>query len=304
MQPLSGGIHLPRHEYRYRKPQRRKPRLSRVLWVLILLVFLAYPFFEAYHLTVDTHTALIADLPANLKNLRIVYASDIHMGARYPQWRVNELIKTINGQSADLVLLGGDYAEGSEEAIAFFKNLPKIQARLGVFGVLGESDHTPPENNLALLVKAMTNAGVTPLVNSMARVKVGPVYVYLAGADDYLAGTPEVQSIAATVREGDFTIFLGHNPDLLADATKALGADGNNHWFDMALFGHTHGGQITVFGLPVLAGFIPDLGERYLRGWLEENRASILISNGVGTEYFPARLFAPAQIHVITLKSK
>lgn len=304
MQPLSGGIHLPRHEYRYRKPQRRKPRLSRVLWVLVLLVLLAYPFFEAYHLTVDTHIALIADLPANLKNLRVVYASDIHMGTRYPQWRVNELIKTINGQSADLVLLGGDYADSSEEAITFFKNLPKIQARLGVFGVLGESDRTPPENNLALLVKAMTNAGVTPLVNSTARVKVGPVYVYLAGADDYLAGTPEVQSIAATVREGDFTIFVGHNPDLLADATKALGADGNNHWFDMALFGHTHGGQITVFGWPVLAGFIPDLGDRYLHGWLEENRASILISNGVGTEYFPARLFAPAQIHVITLKSK
>lgn len=272
--------------------------------VLILLLLLAYPFFEAYHLTVDEHTALIPNLPANLKNLRIVYASDIHMGDRYPQWRVNELVKTINSQSADLVLLGGDYAETSEGAIAFFQNLPRIQARLGVLGTVGDTDRTPPESNLALLVKAMTNAGVTPLVNSTARIKVGATYLYLSGADDYLSGTPAVQGLAATVRESDTMIFLGHNPDLLADAIKAPGADGDNHWFDLALFGHTHGGQITLLGLPLLPSLIPDHGERYLRGWLEENRASILISNGVGTSWFPARLFAPPQIHVITLRAK
>ena len=272
--------------------------------VLLLVLLLAYPFFEAYHLTVDEHTALIPGLSANLKNLRIVYATDIHMGDRYPQWRVNELIKTINSQSADVVLLGGDYAETSEGAIAFFQNLPRIQARLGVFGTVGEADRTAPENNLALLVKAMTNAGVTPLVNNTARIKVGPTYLYVSGADDYLSGTPDVRSLAATVRESDFMIFLGHNPDLLADAVKAPGADGDNHWFDLALFGHTHGGQVTLLGLPLLPSLIPDNGERYLRGWLEENRASILISDGVGTSWFPVRLFAPPQIHVITLKPK
>ena len=106
------------------------------------------------------------------------------------------------------------------------------------------------------------------------------------------------------MRQDDFVIFLGHSPDLLAAAIKANGADGDNHWFDLALFGHTHGGQLKLFSLPLLAGFIPDIGERYLSGWLEENRASILISNGVGTSYFPVRFFAPAQIHVITLKHK
>lgn len=271
---------------------------------LLFVLLLAYPFFEAYHLTIDEHTVLIPNLPATLKNLRIVYAADIHMGDRYPQWRVNELVKTINSQSADLVLLGGDYAETSEGAIAFFQNLPRIQARLGVMGTLGDTDRTPPEGNLALLVKAMTNAGVTPLVNSTARIKMGDTYLYLSGADDYLNGQPDVRSLAATVRESDLMIFLGHNPDLLADAIKAPGADGDNHWFDLALFGHTHGGQVTLLGLPLLPNLIPDNGERYLRGWLEENRASILVSDGVGTDWFPVRLFAPAQIHVITLKAK
>ena len=302
--PTRGGIHLPRYEYRYRKPRRRRPRLSRVLLVLLLVLALIYPFFEAYHLTVDRRTITIAGLHQNLRGLRIVYVSDIHTGTRYPQWRVNELVKTINSQSADVVLLGGDYAEDSSGALAFFNNLPKIQARLGVFAVLGEHDRTEPESNLSMIIKAMDAAGVTPLVNSVSRIKVGQTYLYLSGVDDYQGGNPDVSAVAKQLRQEDFVIFLAHNPDQLPDAIKASGADGDSHWFDLALFGHTHGGQLTLLGLPLLPSYIPDLGERYLRGWLEENRAHILISNGVGTSLFPVRLFAPPQLHVITLKNK
>jgi len=275
-----------------------------VLAVLAVLLLIAYPFFEAYHLNVQKTSLQIDDLPTNLKNLKIVFATDIHESARYPQSRVNKLVNTINGLSADLVLLGGDYADSSDDAIAFFQNVPSIYARLGVYAVLGECDRTAPETNLTLLVKAMTAAGVQPLVNDVARVKVGQTNLYIAGADDILGGQPDLQSIASQVSADDFVIFLGHNPDLLTDALKAVGSDGDNHWFDLALFGHTHGGQITLFGLPMIAELAPSIGTRYLTGWLEENRADILVSNGVGTSFFPARLFAPAQIHLITLKKK
>jgi predicted MPP superfamily phosphohydrolase len=295
---------MARYEFHHRKPRRRKPRLSRVLLVLLVLALLAYPFFEAYHLTVSKTTLTIADLPANLKGLKIVFLTDIHESARFSQARVDSLVNDVNGFSADLVLLGGDYADDGDGALAFFRSLPAIHARLGVYGVLGECDRESPETDLSSLVKAMSAAGVQPLVNGVAKIKVGQAYVYVAGADDAIAGTPDAASIAAQVTEEDFVIFLGHNPDLLTAALKASGADGNNHWFDMALFGHTHGGQLTFFGLPLIQQLVPELGNRYLSGWLTENRAEILISDGVGTSFFPARLFAPAQIHLITLKSK
>lgn len=272
--------------------------------LLVMLLLIAYPFFEAYHLNTESHIASIPDLPSNLKNVKIVYVSDIHESARYPQWMVNDLIRTINGLSADLVLFGGDYADDSNDSIDFFKNLPKVQARLGVYGVLGDRDRTEPETNLSLLAKAMTNSGVLPLVNTVAKIKVGQTNLYIAGVDDYYNGHPDVQSVASQVSADDFVIFLGHNPDLITDAIKATGSDGDNHWFDLALFGHTHGGQLTFLGIPLLPDYVPDIGTRYLSGWLEENRASILVSNGVGTGIFPVRLFAPAQIHLITLKPK
>ncbi|MCE5342378.1 MAG: metallophosphoesterase [Eubacteriales bacterium] len=295
---------MARYEYHHRKPPRRRLRLSHVVLVLLALLLVAYPFFEAYHINITKTELVIADLPTNLKSLKIVFLTDIHECARFPQSRVDALVNTVNGLSADLVLLGGDYADEGKDTLAFFQNLPTLHARLGVYGVLGECDREELGTDLAPLAKAMTTAGVLPLINDVAKIKVGQIYLYIAGADDVLTGQPDLSAIAGQVRADDFVIFLGHNPDLLTAALKANGSDGDNHWFDLALFGHTHGGQITLFGLPLLGQLVPTLGNRYVSGWLTENRANILISNGVGTSFFPARLFAPAQIHLITLKKK
>ena len=275
-----------------------------MLLVLLAIVLIAYPFYEGYHINVVRTDLPVENLPLSLKNLKIVYVTDILEGQRFSQSRIDELVNDINGLSADLVLLGGDYAQSSDDAIDFFGSLHPLHARLGVYGVLGETDRTEPETNLPLLVKAMTDAGVTPLVNSVEQLKLGQTLLYIAGADDYVNGQPDVQALASQVKQSDYVIFMGNNPDLLTAALKATGADGDNHWFDLALFGHTLGGQITFMGAPLIASLVPDLGSRYMTGWRTENRADILISNGVSTRFFPVRILAPAQIHLITLKQE
>ena len=42
-----------------------------------------------------------------------------------------------------------------------------------------------------------------------------------------------------------------------------------------------------------------DVPDRDLSGWFTENRVNLLVSRGVGTSVFPARLFCPPQIHLI-----
>ncbi len=296
---------MARYQYnKYRRPPRKRIRFSRVLMFLLLVGMIAYPFFEANMLDVDQRTVLVKNLPPNLKNMKIVFVSDIHQGTFFSQARVNNLINTINGLSPDIVLLGGDYAEDSDGAIDFFKTALPIQARLGVFGVVGNHDRTEPESNFTQLVAVMTNYGCLPLTNNIAKVKVGQAYAYIAGVDDYYNGHPDVAGVAQQVSRDDFVIFLGHSPDLLPAAFAAKSKENDNHWFDLALFGHTHGGQVTLFGQPLIPNLQPEIGNRYLSGWREENQASILVSNGVGVSNFPVRLFAVPQIHVITLKSK
>lgn len=295
---------MPKYEYKYRRPQRRRIKVQAVLIGLVILLLAAYPFVEARMLSVQQHTLYVTGLPSNLKNIKIAFASDIHQCAWLGQRRVDEVFQQLNNMSADIIILGGDYATSSDTAIEFFQNAPTLHARLGVFAIPGNHDRTQPESNFKLLTDEMKNAGITPLINSVSRVKVGQSYIYIAGVDDFYNGFPDVEGVAAQVSKDDFVIFAGHSPDLLPDALKAVDMNGDGHWFDLALFGHTHGGQINLFGYTPFSNIDESLSARYMTGWREENRAGILVSNGVGTSVLPVRLFAQPQVHLITLKAR
>ena len=213
---------------------------------------------------------------------------------------MRSLVTRINSLNPDIILLGGDYANTSEEAIAFFQSAPSFHARYLTAAVVGNHDRTAPENNLEALQQAMYDAGIVPLVNSVNRLKIGTDYIYLAGIDDVDNGWPDLEGVAAQVDRNDYVIFLSHSPAILGKALDARDRDGDKGWFDLALCGHTHGGQVTLLGQPILES--ARTSGRYWRGWYEANRAYMLVSNGVGTSGLPIRLFAQPQIHLITIR--
>lgn len=274
--------------------------LGRILTFLILLVLLTYPFIEPYLLEVESTTVSSDDLPRDIGQLRIVYLSDIHQGAYFSQSRVNSLVKEINALNADLVLLGGDYAEDSDGAVSFFHTLPNIHARYGVYAVMGNHDRTVPESNMQALKTAMVSKGVTPIVNDVLSVRIGASDIYLAGIDDVNTGWPDLSGTAAKARDEDFVIFLSHSPEIIAEALKAEDRNGRRNWFDLGLYGHTHGGQIALLGQYL---GIAKVESRYEQGWIVENRIPMLISRGVGTSILPIRIGRRPQVHLITVKS-
>ncbi|MBQ8535874.1 MAG: metallophosphoesterase [Clostridia bacterium] len=287
---------------RARHRRRATGCLSRLICLVLLFFIIGYPFYEAQNWQTETATLEVNGLSSDLNNLKIAYISDIHYGSFLPQSKVEELVNRVNALNPDIILLGGDYAEDSDGAIRFFQIAPRFRARLLTAGVMGNHDRTVPEGNLALLQSAMLNAGVLPLVNAVKEVRIGSAALYLAGIDDVNNGHPDVNAVAQQLRQDDFCIFLTHSPEGLADAFNATGQDGKSRWFDLALCGHTHGGQVTLFGQPLIPS-IAKVESRYQSGWLTENRIPVLVSNGVGTSVLPIRLFAQPQIHLITLKA-
>ena len=287
--------------YRPRHRQRRRGGcLVRAVTFLILLVVLIYPFAEPFMLETETVSLTSDHLPADVGQLRLVYLSDIHAGPFFPQNRVDNLVRTINRLNADLVLLGGDYAVDSDGAVEFFKTLPTINSRYGVYGVMGNHDRTVPESNLAKIKSAMVSAGVTPIVNDVMSVRIGASSIYLAGIDDWDNGWPALAGVASHVRQEDYVIFLSHSPAAIPSAHRATDQNGKHMWFDLGLFGHTHGGQIALVGDLLNIAKVED---RYQQGWLVENRTNLLISRGVGTSILPVRVGCRPQIHLITVKS-
>ena len=275
-------------------------KFFRVAVTLVVLLLLAWPFLEPFMLETETVSLTAQDLPSGVGQLRIVYATDIHKGGLYGDGRVSDLISHINACSADIVLLGGDYASDSAGAIAFFQSLPRIHARYGVYAVLGNHDRTIPENNLTTLRAAMQAAGVTPLVNAVSRVRIGVSDIYIAGVDDVDNGYPDVQGVASQVAAGDYVIFLCHSPAVIPEALRAKDKNGSQGWFDLGLFGHTHGGQVALIGPLLKDDNVPD---EYTQGWFTQNRIDMLVSRGVGTSGLPVRLLCTPQIHLITVNA-
>ncbi len=291
------GKHTRRQQTRKR---RRSGCLSRILMFLVLLALLSYPFLEPLMLETEVTSLTHADLPDSIRQLRLVYLSDIHAGPYFSQDRVESLVRRVNALNADIVLLGGDYAVDSEGAIEFFQSAPRFQSRYGVFAVMGNHDRTVPETNLTRLRSAMRAAGVTPLVNEVAAVRIGMDDIYLVGIDDVNNGWPELTKVASQIRQEDYVIFLSHSPEIIPEAINAADRNGRRQWFDLGLYGHTHGGQLAFLGQYL---GISKVEERYEQGWLRENRTDMLVSRGVGTSILPIRFLRRPQIHQITIKA-
>ncbi len=253
-------------------------------------------------ISVEQTPLISSSLPAEIRQLRIVFVSDIHERGFpfFSHAQTVGLVTKINALNPDIVLLGGDYAESPADTMDFFQHLPSIKANYGVYAVLGEHDRDA-NTDMTKLRHAMAAAGVTPLINELGAVRVGNSLLYIAGLDDQTNGTPQPAALAAQVRSSDFVVLLAHNPLCVTAAQQAVDAAGRKGWFDLGLFGHTHGGQMGI--LPSVP-WVQDVPARYLRGWIEENRVPLLISSGVGTVGLPLRLFCPPQIHVITVRNR
>ena len=102
------------------------------------------------------------------------------------------------------------------------------------------------------------------------------------------------QSPTLSLSPDDFVILLSHTPDYAEDVPVTN--------TDLVLAGHTHGGQVTLFGL--YAPVIPSrYGQRFLTGLrYNSNNTPIIITNGIGTSRKNVRLFAPSEVVVITLR--
>ncbi len=283
-----------RHQVR----NRRRRRLA-ILGVVVLLLLLAYPFAEARFPRTEKVLLRAEDLSADANHLHIVFVSDIHYGFWFSDTDLNNLINTINSLKPDIVLFGGGYGADNLSALTFFRKLPGIHARYAIYGVVGDSDRGETDYELEHLTDAMRNAGVIPLVNEVATVRVGNASLRIAGLDDPVRGSPDIKGVSAKVSAEEYVVLLAHSPSVVPDAHLATDQNGRIGWFDLGLFGHTHGGQMLFFS--DWLGFGDDVPDRYRSGWLTENRANILVSRGVGTKTIPARLFCSPQIHLIEL---
>lgn len=219
--------------------------MFRVVLAVALLfgVLSLYGFAEARTLTEADYQLSSPAVPAKFDGLRIVFLSDIHRGRYLSQERVRDVVDRANSLSPDLVILGGDYVYGDRRYVEpCFEELRRLRAPLGVFGVLGNHDHW---NGAELTRRQMAAAGVVDLDDRGVWLERGGERIRLGGVDDLLEGEPDMNPTIAPTEPDDFVLLVSHNPDFVVRVPPDL-PEGT---VDLMLSGHTHGGQVTFFGL-------------------------------------------------------
>ena len=240
-------------------------------------------------------------LPEAFDGYRIAFASDFHLESKFKERQLRGTVKALQTLAPDMLLLGGDYQEGCEYVEQLFNELSKATPPDGIYAVMGNNDY---ERCTQLIRSTMGVHGITLLEDSTATLHRGADSIVVWGANAY-AGRyptsskkknpePEIRTQNSEIKDSTpFVILLTHTPDYVEQPEAAIA--------DLTLAGHTHGGQVTLFGLyaPITAS---QYGMRYRSGLKHSCHGTpIIISNGLGTSRHPIRLFAPTDIVIVTL---
>lgn len=222
--------------------------------------------------------------------MRVAFASDLHAGRLTPTGTIVSACEALMEEGPDLILLGGDFVCGAgEELEAILPAVARLRAPCGVYAVMGNHDHSA---GAALITRRLEDCGVVVLCNRSVQLPAPFGNVLLVGLDDYLGGQPRASD--ARWDPNCATLLLIHQPSGLLDA--------GDRPFDVALAGHTHGGQITLPGgiAPLVASGPLSRMYRAGRYGLPEGRV-LCVSVGVGQSLLPIRLGPRTEVLILDL---
>ena len=228
---------------------------------------------------------------SKLEGFTLAFLSDLHAGSCMDESDLCEIFRKLDGQSPDLICLGGDLINTREREILLFRQpLSLVNPPFGIFAVPGNHDHFWG-NDIGLWESFLSKQGVEVLNNKGKRIARGADSFFLAGVDDLTEGTPCLKEALEGRLEGETTILLSHHPDFFFEAAA--------NEVHVTLSGHTHGGQIRLFGWSPINH--SQFG--WVQGEYELEDAKLYVGRGVGTTVIPIRIGTRAEIPIVRLRA-
>lgn len=244
------------------------------------------------------------DLPEAFEGYRIVHFSDAHVGSfQYDKKSIlHRDIDSINAQKADMVVFTGDIQNMQpDELLPVIPLLSKVKAKDGVYSVLGNHDYSiyidatedVKKANIKATVDREQQMGWTVLRNDNRVIRRDADSLVIAGEENGgRKPSPKLADLEKSlhgVGKGAFIVMLQHDPNVWQEK---IVPDGR---VQLTLSGHTHAGQVSVFGLR-----FTQLTAHNDYGLYNQDRQQLYVTSGLGG-VVAMRFGATAEIAVITL---
>jgi uncharacterized protein len=248
--------------------------------------------------------------------IRLLHVSDLHIVPG--QHRKLAWIRRLAELAPDFVVNTGDTLAAPDGIAAVMHALEPLLAVPGAF-VPGNSDYFAPRpKNPAryfkpdltkghgaplpwpAMAEALADGGWLDLTHIRTKLTIGGVRVALAGTDDPHLKRARYEKIAGPA-DSDAAVRIGvtHSPE--PDLLESFANDG----YDLALAGHTHGGQVRIpFGPAIVTNCGLDVHRaRWLHAW--DEHMYFHVCAGLGTNpYLPIRFACRPEASLLTLVSR
>ncbi|HRZ87160.1 MAG TPA: metallophosphoesterase, partial [bacterium] len=213
--------------------------------------------------------------------IRILHLSDLHFKRR-DRWKTR-FIERLAGEPVDLVMITGDSIDQNDGIAGFIRSVSRLRPAFGTYCVFGNHDyfeyrisdamallfHPKAEREIPLkdigrLTAELESRGIHILHNR--KIAIPELDTVLFGVDEFETGRDDIEKAAFGAGTETFNIMIAHHPDTIVHAPQ--------HVIDLALAGHTHGGQVRM---PLLGAFRT---QSSLKG---SRAAGLMFINGITT---------------------
>jgi len=260
--------------------------INRISLILIILTTFYAIFIEPQWLNINIHD-LRQD--KNIDAIRIAHLADMHI--QKLGWREAKVIDQVMNLEPDLVVLSGDVIDKAESLSILHSFLTEL-GDIKSIAVLGNWEYWSGVD-LHDLYEEYQHHNFRLLVNDVASYQIKERSIQVLGFDDFTAGKPNYD-LLQYIDDSDLKILVQHSPGFFDNLSSSL----NSQLFDLCLSGHTHGGQVTLFGSPI---WMPPGSGSFSAGLYQTPFCELFVSKGIGTSILPIRFWARPEITVFDL---
>lgn len=276
-------------------------KILKYIFVLILLsvVLVLGCLYYAFHIEpyrISVHEYDITEKIVGLEDIKIIQFSDIHIKEDFTSEHLAKVVREINEQNPDIVIFTGDlydnYANYHEDE-KVIEELNKIQANYAKIAIWGNRDQGGGASRNYDFI--MEESGFQLLKNEQEVIVLeNGKQISVSGLDDSLLGNPYLE----TMNDYDYDILLSHEPDTVNDYVSFP--------YEIALSGHSHGGQIDIPFLPFIHERVMEtssLSSMYSGGMytIDGVLTKLYVNTGIGTTHISARFNVVPEITVFHL---
>ncbi|KAF3890060.1 MULTISPECIES: metallophosphoesterase [Nostocales] len=262
---------------------------------IILAIAVSFCLLILYAFVIEPNRFVIAryqierQFAPHKNSFKMVQISDLHL--KQFNSRAQHIAEQVNKLNPNVVLFTGDSIDKVEQLDGFERFLSLLHKQTAKYAIMGNWEYWAGVD-LKRLTEIYATYNCRLLVNESVIHNYGKDSILITGLDDLVSQPDLIKSLEGFPPQPNH-LLLAHSPayrDSLSDNELAKITQYKPQYM---LSGHTHGGQLSLFGF---APIRPNGSGRYVSGWYRDGAIALYVSRGLGVSVLPLRMGAVPEI--------